>query len=61
MLTFMGFNRYDPTINAAQKIEQTVQILQKVEPVSKTYGVKIAVENHRGATVDEILQLMQRL
>lgn len=61
MRTFMGFNRYDHSVDAKEVVDQAIKTLAEVEGTAKELGILIAVENHCDATVDEMLKIMKRI
>lgn len=61
MRTFMGFDRYIKGTDVSKEISYAVKILKEVEVKAKEYDIKIAIENHCDATVDEIISLMEQV
>lgn len=61
MRTYMGFNRYDPAINAEHEVNNAIDILRKVEKKAQQYGVMLAIENHCDANISELEKLMKEV
>ena len=61
MRTYMGFSRFDKSANVAQETTQAVTVLRQLAPLAADLGLRIALENHCDATVNELRQVIERV
>ncbi|GEM00914.1 Sugar phosphate isomerase/epimerase [Halolactibacillus halophilus] len=61
MRTFMGFNRYDGSSDAQYEVDKAINVIKDIIPTANELGIKIAIENHCDATVDEMVEIMQAI
>ena len=61
---FMGTRRYEvfKTIDEFQRFhEQARRTLELVEPVMRKHRLKLAIENHKDHTVEELIALLRKI
>ncbi len=59
---FAGGRRYETFSNLSDYrafYEQSRQILRRIDPIARKHRLKIAIENHKDHTSDELAELMQ--
>jgi sugar phosphate isomerase/epimerase len=61
MRTYMGFSRFERTTHVGEETTKAVEVLQALAPKAADLGLRIALENHCDATVDEMLSVINRV
>jgi sugar phosphate isomerase/epimerase len=61
MRTYMGFSRFERTTHVGEETTKAVEVLRALAPKAADLGLRIALENHCDATVDEMLSVINRV
>ena len=59
--TYLGFDRYQRSIDVRAEIAKAASALAKVAPRAQELGIRIAVENHCDLTANELLGLIEQV
>lgn len=61
MRTYMGFSRFERGTNVAAQTQDAVNVLRSLAPKAADLGIRIALENHCDATVNEMAEVIERV
>lgn len=61
MRTYMGFSRFERGTRVGEETAKAVGVLRSLAPMAADLGLRVALENHCDATVDEMLSVIERV
>ena len=61
MRTYMGFSQFEKTTKVAEETNKAVAVLKGIAPLAQERGIRIALENHCDAKVDELLHVIEMI
>jgi sugar phosphate isomerase/epimerase len=61
MRTYMGFSRFERGTQVDEETNKAVKVLRSLAPKAADLGLRIALENHCDATVDEMHSVIDRV